>query len=103
MHLLVTDKAINIGEDLLCRNPGIAGWLLSTKQFTHLYIDEDLGVDPEGEQRTTGLALLSWAQNAGVLPEFVQVIEEGKERNLSSFLFSLDRTYVKGYWVPVVE
>ena len=99
MHLLVTGQAINLGEDLLCREPSVAGWLLATGQFTHLYICEDLGEDHDGKPRQSGLTLLEWAQSAGCMPEFVQVISEGKERNISSFLFNQNRTYEKGFWV----
>jgi hypothetical protein len=98
MHLLVSNRPINIGEDVVARDAATAIQLISTFDVTHLYLDTDLGEDFNGTPKDSGLVLLKRLQESFKLPRYIQVLRDDN-RVLSKFLFGdCDYCFENSYW-----
>lgn len=102
LHLLIDDFR-NVGEDVVCRTPHEGKAFLAENAVTHLYIDHDLGPDPDGNEYENGYKVVVWALENGHCPTNVQIVSSNPvgRRNIEAAL--VEHGYVlrsdHKYWV----
>ncbi len=102
LHLLIDDMR-SVGEDLTARNPDDGKKMLLGMPITHLYIDHDLGPDPDGNEYQNGYKVVCWAIERGCLPPHVQIVSSNPvgRKNIEAAL-QQDGYVLRGdrrYWI----
>lgn len=100
LHLLIDDLR-SVGQDIVARTPDEGKRLLATKPVTHLYIDHDLGLDPQGNEYDNGYKVVCWAIENNCLPCHVQIVSSNPvgRQNIEAALTEAGYIRERGYWV----
>jgi hypothetical protein len=99
LHLLIDDLR-SVGEDMVARTPEDGKAMLSEFPVTHLYIDHDLGLDPEGNEYENGYKVVCWAIENDCLPQYVQIVSSNPvgRQNIEAALQNAGYIRERGYW-----
>ena len=100
LHLLIDDMR-SVNEDVVARTPEDGKACLATQPVTHLYIDHDLGPDPDGNEYDNGYKVVCWAIENDCLPPNVQIVSSNPvgRKNIEAALQYEGYIRRGNYWV----
>lgn len=101
LHVLIDDIREIDGIDIVCRTVEHALQVLKSEPVTHLYLDNDLGLD----QPMEGIHILMWAVEHEVVPDNVYLVTANpiaKKRMEDVLMFDLEYQKEKNWWKKVM-
>lgn len=93
--------AQNDGQRVIARTPYEGINALQRVDVTHLYIDHDLGPDPDGTEFPNGYKVICWAIEQDILPPYVEIVSSNPvgRANIQAALRHEGYVRAQGGWI----